>query len=336
MATRPHKRRPATKPKDGRSHRHEAKSVPEHAGGARPIWTGTISFALVAVPVQMFPAVRSSEPALRMLGPDGAPLQRRYVSAEGKQVPTRQLSRGFEVGAGRHVVLTDEELAAAAPRKSRDIDLRRFVPAHAVDPVLFERPYVLTPAGESAKAYRLLAAVMERDEKIGIATFVMRTKEYLVAVVARRGVLWVETMRFHDEIHRPGAVGAVVKTKPSAQAVAAMQRAIVALERKSISRDQLVASRGQQLAELARKKFAKGQDVVEAPSDGSVPIESTPETAVADAPDLVEAIRRGLRMVTDDAVRPSSRRHAGRHSAPAARRRTPAKGRRRPRAVAAR
>src|SRR5207248_7073669 len=104
-------------------------------------------------------------------------------------------------------VVTDEELERLAPEKSRDIDLRRFVEAEAIPPMYFERSYFLVPAGGSAKAYRLLAATMEETHRAGIATFVMRGKEYLVAILSENGILRAETLRFSDEIRSPEDVG---------------------------------------------------------------------------------------------------------------------------------
>src|SRR5690349_20022857 len=180
MATKHHRR---TKPLVEKPAAEQPEPAAEQTGGtgARPIWSGTISFGLVAVPVNLFPAVRQPDSALRMLAPDGAPVERHFVCPEHrKDVEWSELVRGFEVDDGRYVPVTDEELEAIAPRKSRDIDLRRFVPRADLDPFLFERAYVLAPTGESTKAYRLLAKVMEDEGKAGIATFVMRTKEYLV------------------------------------------------------------------------------------------------------------------------------------------------------------
>jgi DNA end-binding protein Ku len=157
-------------------HRHDGHgAADQERAGPRAIWTGTLSFGLVAVPVNLFPAVRPAGASLRLLAPDGTPVQRRWVcSEEDKDVPWDELVRGFEVGKG-YVVLTDEELESVAPRRSRDIDLRLFVPADELDPFLFERAYVLAPGGESVKPYRLIAEVMEREGKAGVATFVLRS-----------------------------------------------------------------------------------------------------------------------------------------------------------------
>ena len=110
-----------------------------------------------------------------MLGEDGTPLARRYYDpGTGKEVPDKAIVRGYEVDEGEFVVLEDKELEALAPEKSRNIDLRQFVPLDQLDALYFERAYFLTPSGESTKAYRLLARAMEKAEKVGIGTFVMR------------------------------------------------------------------------------------------------------------------------------------------------------------------
>jgi Ku protein len=146
----------------------------------RPFWSGTISFGLVSIPVNLYPGNRDSRVPLRMLGPKGQPLKREYVGAEtGNELDESTTTRGFEIGKGKYVTVSEEELERLAPEKSRDIDLRLFA-RKEVSPVYFERAYFLTPADKSGKAYRLLAETMERKERVGIATFVMHGKEYLV------------------------------------------------------------------------------------------------------------------------------------------------------------
>lgn len=312
----------------------EAGAAPEHDGDAprvRPTWSGTISFGLVSVPVNLYPAVRATGATLRVLGPDGTPLQRRYVSTDGAtEVPWNELVRGYETESGDHVVLTDEELESVAPRKSRDIDLRRFVPADSLDPMLFVRPYVLTPAGDSTKPYRLLAAAMEREKRIGIATFVMRTKEYLVAILARDGILWAETLRFAGEVRSPADVGLRAARKAPARAVAAFERILRDHEQEAIDREDLAESRQAQLLALAERKAKHDEDVVEPP-----PVESDADVAMEseDAPDLFATIERSLRLVTGGETASPKRRP--RRAASGARRRSPARRRRVARAGAA-
>jgi DNA end-binding protein Ku len=274
MAVRRRKRRP------------HAQS--DERAGPRPIWSGTISFGLVTVPVNLFPAVRAHGTSLRLLAPDGTPVQRRYVCPEdGKDVPWEELVRGYQTGADRYVVLSDQELEAAAPRRSRDIDLRRFVPAEQLDPFLFERAYLLAPDADSDKPYRLLAEVMESEGKAGIATFVLRTKEYLVAILAHDGILWAETMRFHGELRTPKDVGLAPLPHADKAAVARFTRAIHALDETAIDREELADRQQARLQKLVASKQRRGirllePEVTPAPEDG------------AETPDLFEALRHSL------------------------------------------
>src|SRR5262245_46887476 len=156
-----------------------------------------------------------------MVDEDGTPLARRYFCPEEeKALEWDDLVRGYEIAPEEYVVVTDDELEALEPRKSHDIDLRRFVPVDQLDPKFFERGYYLTPAGETTKAYQLLAAIMEKSGRAGIATFVMRGKEYLIAIVADHGILRAETMRFADEIRTPKDVGLPEKSRTKSAEVA--------------------------------------------------------------------------------------------------------------------
>lgn len=231
----------------------------------RPFWSGTISFGLVAIPVDVYPAHRPARDSLRMLAPDGTPLARRYACpAEDRELSPEEIVRGYEVGDGRFVVVTDEELEALAPEKTRDIDLRRFVDAAGIDPRWLIRSYYLTPAGDSNKAYRLLARVMEETGRAGIATFVMRGKEYLVAIVAEGGILRAETLRFPDELRDPAEVP-VPEGEPDRRLVRAMEAAIARRMAKGASLEEAEDPRAARLAELVERKVRRGEDVVGAP-----------------------------------------------------------------------
>jgi DNA end-binding protein Ku len=167
-----------------------------------------LTFGLVSVPVSLFPAARSNRASLRMLGPDGQPLARRYYAEKtGKDLDADDVIRGYEIKKDKFVTITDEELERLEPEKTRDINLTQFVPAGSIPPLYFERGYFLTPAAGSQKAYKLLAETMDQNELAGIATFVMRGKEYLVAIFSENGILRAETMRFADEIRSPADVG---------------------------------------------------------------------------------------------------------------------------------
>jgi len=172
---------------------------------ARSLWTGSISFGLVNVPVALYSAVRDLDVHFRQLHEkDGAPIDtRRFCSDEDKEVPFEAVGRGYDLDDGKQVVLTDDDLAAAAPRKTRTIDIEAFVDVDEVDPIYFDHPYFLAPVGEAEgnlRAYKLLVKVMESTDRAALGRFVMRTKEYLVLVRVRDGVLSLTTMLFHDEV----------------------------------------------------------------------------------------------------------------------------------------
>lgn len=258
--------------------------------GARPFWSGTISFGLVSIPVALFAAnrPRGSTP-LKMVSDEGTALRRRYVcSADGKDLEWDDIVRGYEVEKGKFVAVTDEELEAIAPRKSKDIDLRLFVEREELDPKYFDRGYFLTPAGGSTKAYRLLASVMEKTGRAGVATFVMRTKEYVIAILAENGILRAETLRFADEVRTPEQVGLpkVKKAKPAE--VQKFARAIQA-HAKKIDLSEFLDDSAERLEELARRKQKKKEDVVR------VPQEEREEEQGAEVIDLLAVLQKSLR-----------------------------------------
>lgn len=271
----------------GRHHKKRTDESGDGAVGPRALWSGTISFGLVSVPVELYAANRRGRPGLRWLAPSGLPVQRRYASGEGDtEVKPAQLIRGYEVAPGEHVIVTDAELEALLPEKSRDIDLTRFVPVDEVDPVLFERAYYLAPGGESAKAYRLLADVMERTGRAGIATFVMRDKEYLVAILSEGGILRAETLRFADEVRSAEDVGLPEAKKPKAAEVKKLERLIAARSEKELDPEELVDPWTAKIEALAERKQKKGEDVVEVPEAA--------EEERAEVVDLMEVLKRSL------------------------------------------
>lgn len=169
---------------------------------ARSIWTGSITFGLVNIPVRMFVAVREKNIQFHMLhDQDNVRLQRKMVCpADGKEVHAEHVVKGYEISPGQYVVVREKELEAAAPRKSRTIEIEDFVALDEIDPIYFDRPYYIVPQEQGAKAYRLLVESMEKSKKVGIARFVMRNKEYLCALRPQEGALILETMHFNDEV----------------------------------------------------------------------------------------------------------------------------------------
>jgi DNA end-binding protein Ku len=258
---------------------------------ARAFWSGTITFGLVSIPVNLFPGVRSQRAALRMLADDGTPLQRRFFCEKQKrEVDGDEIVRGYEISKGKFVIVTDDELEALEPKKSRDIDLRRFVPADDIDPLFFERSYYLAPAGDTTKAYRLLAETMEKAGRAGIATFVMRGKEYLVAIVAEDGLLRADTLRFADELRTPKAVGlpAVPKVKPAD--ITRMRKLIKSNSSAKLAESELEDGYSERIRKLAAKKERRHEDVYELPEEVA-----EEEAGDAQVIDLVEVLKRSLK-----------------------------------------
>jgi DNA end-binding protein Ku len=160
------------------------------------------------------------------------------------------------------VEVTDEELEELAPRKTREIDLRLFVDRAELDPVFFERAYFLAPSKGATKPYRLLVAAMESADKAGIATFVMREREYLVAIIAENGILRAETMRFADEIRSAEDAGLPKRSKIEKKAVRRFARALDDLFAEELDPDELEDRRSRAIEKLVRSKLAAGKDVV--------------------------------------------------------------------------
>ena len=170
---------------------------------ARAIWSGSISFGLVSVPVKAFSAVRDHSVHFNQLEKKtGARINYKKVSDKtGKEVAGDDIESGYEIASGKYVVVEDDELEKLKPRTSRTIDISDFVDLHQIDPIYYERTYWLGPDGEAAeRPYRLLLAAMEAEGKAGIGTVVMRKKQYLAAIRPLDGALAMSTMRFADEV----------------------------------------------------------------------------------------------------------------------------------------
>ena len=173
---------------------------------ARSLWTGSVSFGLVNVPVALFSASRDLGIHFHQLHePSSTRIEvKRVCSKEGKEVPWEEIAHGWDEGS-QCVMVTDDELEALEPRRTRTIDIEAFVALEDIDPVHFNHPYFLVPAGGegAARAYALLAEVMQRSGRVAIGRFVLRTKEYLVGLRVREGAIALTTMLFADELREP-------------------------------------------------------------------------------------------------------------------------------------
>ena len=275
------------------------------------MWSGTVTFGLVSVPVNIMPANRPPQISFHMVGEDGQQLKRRYFAETRSTRTTRKtrtskktsassapsavnalgqddIVRGYEYKPGKFVILEDDELERIAPEQTRDIDLRVFVPWYDIDPMYFVRAYYLTPVG-SPKAYKLLARVMDEREVAGIATFVMRAKQYIAAIFSENGILRIETLRFADEIRTPKDVGLPAPVNPRPADVKKVEGMIKRLSKTSFDPRLLADHTADKLTELAKKKAKAGEDVVRAPDEGDD--EEQPQTNVID---LMERLQQSL------------------------------------------
>lgn len=253
---------------------------------AQAIWTGSISFGLVSVPVRMVSATSSKDVKFHQLDPDsGSRIRyRRVAEATGEEVPHDRIQRGFEVEPGQYVVVKADEFGSLAPKASREIDIEDFVDLAEIDPIYFEQPYYLLPDRESAKAYTLLVETMTDQEKVAIGRFVMRSKERLVAIRPLDGLLCIETMRYADEVIDP----ADVEGRPSDDVAItkkerAMAKQLVDSLTTEFEPDKYRDEYREQLVGLIEKK-AKGEDIV------VDPVSPEPSKVV----DIMEALQESL------------------------------------------
>ncbi|MFN2323240.1 MAG: Ku protein [Trueperaceae bacterium] len=260
----------------------------------RPMWSGTVAFGLVALPVQLFPANRTTRASLRMVSAGGQPLERRYFASDDDAEPldADAIVRGFPIGDDRFVVVEDEELEALDPDKSQEIDLSRFVEQDEVDPMLFERGYFLAPDRGALKAYRLLAKTMEDAGRIGIATFVMRDTEYLVAIIAEDGILRAQTLRFHDELRSPDDVGLPELGEVDAALRKEAELAMKRLSADDVDRSHLRDRATRRLLDLVERKRKAGEDVVELAADSG--------EAPTDEVDLMQVLKQSLAQADEE------------------------------------
>jgi DNA end-binding protein Ku len=174
----------------------------------RPIWKGAISFGMVTIPVKLYSATESKDVRFRLLHKDdGAPIEeKRFCTADGKEVAWDDLVRGYEVSKGEFVVLDPEEIDAAKPESSTTIEIGDFVEASEIDPVYFEKSYFLEPTEVGAKPFSLLKRALEETERVALARVTIRTRERLATLRAYEDTLMVETMFWPDEIRSTGAL----------------------------------------------------------------------------------------------------------------------------------
>src|SRR5687767_139411 len=176
----------------------------------RSIWTGSISFGLVNIPVRLYTATQSHDIGFHQFqrGTGQRVRYKRVAERTGREVEFQDIVKGYELKKGRFVMIEPDELEAAEPKKTRTIEIEEFVVLDEIDPIVWDHTYFVAPddSAASQKAYALLRAAMEETGKVGIGRFVMREKEYLVTVRPLAKGLALETMYFADEIRKQDEV----------------------------------------------------------------------------------------------------------------------------------
>ena len=181
----------------------------------RAIWSGSISFGLINIPVKLHSAVQTESLDLDMLNKeDLAPIRfARIDSQTGEEVDFKNIVKGYQYAKGKYVVITDEDFEAASPEKSKNIDIVQFVKSEAIDPVYFEKPYYIVPAKGAEKSYHLLLQALEKADAAGLAEFMLRNREHVCAIRAYNGMLILNQMRYQEELKAAPEVALPKKDK---------------------------------------------------------------------------------------------------------------------------
>jgi DNA end-binding protein Ku len=260
---------------------------------ARAIWSGSISFGLLNVPVRLYSAVSKQTVRFRELREgDGSRVKhKRVAESDGKEVPYEKIVKGYEYAPDQYVVLSRDELSELEPQRSRAIEIQDFVDLDEIDPIYFEQPYYLGPDKGAERAYALLVQAMADARKVAVARFVLRNKEHLAAIRPMGNVLTLTTMRFHDEVSSPqdldGEVFEEAKPKKPEKRELEMATQLIESLTSDFDPDKYRDEYREELLDLLERK-AEGKEVVSAPSEEPKPTK---------APDLMAALEESLAAV---------------------------------------
>jgi DNA end-binding protein Ku len=251
---------------------------------ARVLWKGVISFGLVNIPIRMFTAVRERNLRFHMLTQDGSCRlrQKLYCPETGKEYNFNETARGYEVAPDQYVILEEEEIKKLLPETGRNIEIEDFVALEEIDPLRYNRPYYLAPVEGGGKPYRLLIEAMEKTGKVGIARFVLHSKQHLAAVRVMQGGLALSTMYWPDEVLALKDVMAVPDDKVDKKQIELAENLIAAMT-KPFDPEKYHDTYRRQLTELIERK-AEGK---------RIPLPSEPQKT-AQIVDLMDALKRSL------------------------------------------
>jgi DNA end-binding protein Ku len=239
----------------------------------RAIWNGAISFGLVTIPVKLYNAVSRKTVHFNQIDSrTGARIKYQKVSAaDGEEVPGEAITKGYELSSGEFVLVGDDELASLDPQGSRTIDIEEFVDLADIDPLFYDSAYYLAPDKATAKPYALLAQAMEKTQKVGIARFVMRGKQYLAAIRPKDGKLLLSTMVYADEVNDPGTIGELETLEgiDVSDKEVAMAEQLIASLAADFDASRFEDSYRNKVMELIERKASGDTELVQAPEPAS-------------------------------------------------------------------
>jgi DNA end-binding protein Ku len=258
---------------------------------ARAIWTGSISFGLLNVPVKLYSAVSRKNVSFRELREsDGSRVRhKRVAEADGEEVDYNDIVKGYEIASDQYVVVTKDELDELNPKKTRAIEIQDFVDLDDIDPIYFDHPYYLGPDKGAERAYALLVKAMDEAHKVAIARFVLRNRESLAAIRPMEGVLTMATMRFADEVVTPDELEDVLGEDVEAPKKKELEMAKALIESLTSDFDaaQYRDEYREELLALIESK-AKGEEIAAPAGEAPKPTK---------APDLMAALEESLAAV---------------------------------------
>jgi DNA end-binding protein Ku len=277
----------------------------------RAIWTGTISFGLVTVPVKLYSAVdRKTVRFHQLSGKTGVRVAQRRVDPQTEEeVPYEEIVKGYEIAPDRYVRIEPSELDTLEPKKTKTIEIEEFVELSQIDPIYYDHPYYLAPGTGGAKPYRLLLEAMQQTGKVAIARVVIRSKEQLVAVRPMGIALGMATMLFPDEVlpsERLDEIKEAADVKTTKRELEIAEQLIESLAGDFEPDKFSDTYRAEVLALIERK--AEGKEIA---------VQPPAEEVSAPAPDLMSALKASL-----DAVRSTSGNGGEKRKKPAAKKAT--------------
>ena len=257
----------------------------------RAIWTGSISFGLLNVPVKLYSAVSKKSVSFRELRASDSSRVRhkRVAEADGEEVDYNDIVKGYEIAPEQYVVITKDELEELDPKKTRAIEIQDFVDLDDIDPIYFDHPYYLGPDKGAERAYTLLVKAMDEAHKVAIARFVLRNRESLAAIRPMDDVLTMATMRFADEVVTPGELDDVLGEEVEApkKKELEMAKALIDSLTSDFDAGQYRDEYREELLALIERK-AKGEEI-------AAPVGEAPQPTKA--PDLMAALEESLAAV---------------------------------------